>query len=68
MLVSATKSYKNHKFSNLEPQIQKICLIYILIAILFFAHMKVNVAVILDFFVKIYLPVTFISGPLSYYN
>ena len=49
MCVSATKLYKNHKFSNLELQIQKKCLIYILIAILFFAHMKVNVAAILDF-------------------
>ena len=36
---------------NREPQIQQKCLIYILIAILFFAHMKVNVAAILDFFI-----------------
>ena len=35
---------------NLEPQIQiKIFLIYILLAIFFFAHIKVNVAAILDF-------------------
>ena len=46
MSVLATKSYKNHKLVNLYPQIQKIYLIYILIAILFFACMKVDMAVI----------------------
>ena len=58
----ATKSYKKHKFSNFEPQVQKIGLIYILIAIWNFAHMKVNVAAILDFIIYIYSSATFISG------
>ena len=53
---------------NLEPQIQKICLIDILIAILFFAHIKANVATILNFFIQIYSSVMFISGPLSYHK
>ena len=48
MCVSAPKLCTNHKFSNLEQQIIKKN--YILIAILLFAHMKVNVASILDFF------------------
>ena len=34
----------------------------------FFAHMNVNVAAFLEFFIWIYSSVTFISGPLSYYN
>ena len=50
MCVSVTKSYKNQNISNLETQLQKKCLIYILIAIMFFTHMKVHFAAILYFF------------------
>ena len=48
MCVSATKPYKNKISSH---KYNKRCLIYILIAILFFAHKKVNVAAIFDFFI-----------------
>ena len=50
MLVSAPKSHKINKLSNSEPQMKKRGLIYILIAILFLVHMKVNFAAILFFF------------------
>ena len=46
----APKLYTNNKFSNLEPEVKKIILIYILMVILFFAQTKVNVAAILYFF------------------
>ena len=42
--------------------------IYILIAILFYVHLRVNVAAILDFFFKMYSTVMFILGSLSYYK
>ena len=35
---------------------------------MFFAHIKVHVAAIMDFFISNYSSVTFSSGPLSYYN
>ena len=48
---------QNKRMTNFEPQIKKKYLIYILIVIhiliviLFPAHMKVNFAAILDFFI-----------------
>ena len=65
---SATKSHKINKLSNSEPQIKKTGLIYILIAILFLVHMKVNVAAILDFFFQIYSSETFSSNLLCYHK
>ena len=58
---------KNISLAISSHKYKKI-IIYILIAILFFAHMMVNVAASLDFFIYIYMSVTFISGLLSYYN
>ena len=59
---------KINKLSNSEPQIKKTGLIYILIAILFLVHMKVNFAAILDFFLQIYSAVTFSPNPLCYHK
>ena len=39
------------KLNNIEPQIKKTCLIYILVVIFFIVHMKVNFAAIIDFFI-----------------
>ena len=51
MCVSATKSYTNrNSLAISRHKYLKKSLIYILIAILFFGHMKVGVAAILNFF------------------
>ena len=69
MCVCASKSCKKHKLSNTEPQINKIGLIYILVAFLFYVHMKVSVADILDFFLlNVFVSSLFLHGPLSYYK
>ena len=53
---------KNISLAISSHKYKKIGLIYILTAIWNFAHMKVNVAAILDFIIYIYSSATFISG------
>ena len=68
MCASVPKSLKNYILSISVRKTEKIGVIYILIAILFYVHLRVNVAAILDFFFKIHSTVMFILGSLSYYK
>ena len=67
MCVSASKSYINHKFSNIEQQINTnfFFFFYILIDILFFAHMKVNVPAMSLPFLFFYLLVSNDKGQIK---
>ena len=65
MCVSATIVIEQSVAINQE---KRLCLIYILIATLFLAHMEVNVGAILDFFLLNFLVSMFITAPLSYYK
>ena len=68
MSASVPQIIKNNILSISVRQTEKRGVIDILIVILFYVHLRVNVAAILNLFFNIYSAVMFILGSLSYYE